>query len=274
MLNQIKKFVGLIFSKIFFLSFPNKWSVYISSLLSELYFPVNVNGRTFLMSASTDLLLYRSETFNVKEPETNRWIQEIPLNSIFFDVGANVGVFTVLASAYCKKVFAFEPVSHNYAVLNKNIQKNNLGDVVSAFCLAISDKSGFDTMRLSSSLVGSALHSYGVSKDACHENFNPVFQQGAFAVSLDELVYNYNFECPNYLKIDVDGNEHLIIKGASKLLSDQRLKSILIELNMDLKIDAEVIDQIKSSGFLLVEKGDDCFLKGMKIRNLIFKRAS
>lgn len=240
--------------------------------MSGLTYPVSVNGKTYQLLSNSDLLLYRSKTFHDKEPETNRWLEKIPRDGIFFDVGANVGVFTVLASSYCNQVYAFEPVALNYSVLNQNLMLNGLDDVATAYCIAISDKSHFDTMRLSSSIVGSAHHTFGVNRDACHKEFSPVFKQGAFAVSLDDLVYRYNFPCPTFLKVDVDGNEHLVIKGADSLLKDSRLKSVLIELNKSLEIDNSLIELIKSQGFKLEEVGSEAILNGMKIGNLIFYR--
>ena len=257
----------------FFLSRPNRWSVYISESLESLYVTIKFESKTFKLLSNTGLLLYRSKTFHDKEPDTNDWIKTIPNDGVFFDVGANVGVFTILASTFCRKVLAFEPVAINYSVLNQNIMINRLDDVATAYCLAISDKSHFDTMRLSSNVVGSAHHTFGKNIDACHEEFSPVFKQGAFAASLDDLVYKYGFECPTYLKVDVDGNENLVMAGAHELLKDQRLRSILIELNVSLEIDKGLIDQIKSQNFELSARGNEAFMSnGMKVENLIFFR--
>ena len=196
----------------------------------------------------------------------------MPADGVFYDVGANVGIFSLMATLFCRKVYAFEPVAVNYSVLNQNILNNSLDNKATAYCLAVSDKSHFDTMRLSSGIVGSAHHTFGADRNANHENFSPAFKQGSFAVSLDDLVYTYQFECPTYLKIDVDGNEHLVIAGATKTLKDSKLKSILIELNKDLKIDQNLVEIIKSSGFDLTEVGEDSVFNGMKLGNLIFFR--
>lgn len=268
----VKNILADLFCKLFLLNFPNKWSVLISSQLNNMFYDVTIKNRVYKFLSNNDLLLYRSKTFFDKEPETNKWVEKIPSDGIFYDVGANVGIFTVLASAYCKKVYAFEPVALNYSVLNQNLMMNKLDKNTVAYCLAISDKSSFDTMRLSSNMVGSAHHSFGIDRDACHNEFSPVFKQGSFGVSLDDLVYVYNFDCPTFLKIDVDGNEHLVIGGATKLLKDQRLKSVLIELNKNLTVDQGLVEIIKNNGFKLTEIGEEASLNGMKIGNLIFFR--
>lgn len=256
----------------FFLNFPNKWSVLIADRFNRLFYKILINGVEYQLLSNTDLLLYRSKTFHDKEPETNKWIERIPSDGVFYDVGANVGVFSVCASAFCRKVYAFEPSALNYAVLNQNLMANALEKKVVSYCLAINDKLVFDTMRLSSGVVGSAHHSFAVNKDACHKDFSPFFQQGSLGISLDDLIYNYQFECPTFLKIDVDGNEHLVISGAKRLLKDDRLKSILIELNKNLKIDQVLVETITANGFSLVEVGKEATLGGMKIGNLIFDR--
>lgn len=269
---RLKNTITDLFCKLFLLNFPNKWSVLLANHINTMTLEVKIKNKSYKLLSNSDLLFYRSKTFFDKEPETCKWIESAPSDSIFYDIGANVGMFTVLASAYCKKVFAFEPVALNYSVLNQNLMMNQLDKNTISYCLAISDKSSFDTMRLSSTLIGSAHHTFGVDRDACHNEFSPVFKQGSFGVSLDDLVYKYNFECPNYLKIDVDGNEFMVIGGATDLLKDSRLKSILIELNKNLKIDQGLIETIKNSGFNLTEVGEEASLNGMKIGNLIFFR--
>lgn len=269
---RVKNVITDIFCKLFFLNFPNKWSMLVSELLGSLTYEVKIKDKSYKLLSNNNLLLYRSKTFSYKEPETNKWVENIPSDGVFYDVGANVGVYTILASAYCRRVYAFEPVALNYSVLSQNLLMNNLDKNTVAYCIAISDKSSFDTMRLSSTMIGSAHHSFGVDRDACHNEFSPVFKQGSFGVALDDLVYSYNFECPTYLKIDVDGNEHLVIGGATKLLKDSRLKSILIELNKNLKIDQGLVEIIKDNGFNLTEIGEEASFNGMKIGNLIFFR--
>jgi FkbM family methyltransferase len=270
----LKNLVADVFCKVFLLSIPNKWSVVVSDRFNRMFYVIHENSKKFKLLSNTELLLYRSKTFHTKEPETNRWIKTIPKDGVFYDVGANVGVFTILASAYCRKVYAFEPVALNYSVLNQNIMVNMLDQVAVAYCMAISDTASFDTIRLSSNVIGSAHHSFGANNDACHNEYTPVFKQGCFGVSLDELVYKYGFDCPTFLKVDVDGNEHLVIGGAARLLRDPHLKSVLIELNKDLKIDQVLVKTIQGNGFTLVEVGEEATLNGMKIGNLIFFRST
>ncbi|WP_235590368.1 FkbM family methyltransferase [Nitrosomonas ureae] len=54
--------------------------------------------------------------------------------------------------------------------------------------------------------------------------------QGMFGVTLDDLCGQWGFPCPNYMKIDVDGIEISILEGASAVLRNPALKSVIIEL--------------------------------------------
>ena len=72
----------------------------------------------FKLSVDSPTLLMRANTFFSKEPETLAWIDAMTENDVLFDVGANIGIYSVYAALKGLKVFAFEPESLNYAELN------------------------------------------------------------------------------------------------------------------------------------------------------------
>ena len=70
---------------------------------------------------------YRARTLLTKEPETISWINKFPSNQVFFDVGANIGVYSVYAASIKNaQVIAFEPSFLNLELLYRNIQSNHL----------------------------------------------------------------------------------------------------------------------------------------------------
>ena len=70
--------------------------------------------------------VWRVETLLTKEPATIDWLNRLDSSSILLDVGANVGMYSIYASALRgSKVFAFEPESQNFSILVKNIFLNN-----------------------------------------------------------------------------------------------------------------------------------------------------
>ena len=78
---------------------------------------------------NSELEKYRIDSLYSKEPETIEWINSwIGTKLVFYDVGANIGIYSIYASMYHQNLltYAFEPVHLNYEALSKNIdlQKN------------------------------------------------------------------------------------------------------------------------------------------------------
>src|SRR5689334_3764195 len=100
---------------------------------------------------------WRAQTLFTKEPETLEWIDGFDPDSVFWDIGANVGIYTIYAGSRKLRVNAFEPSSANYYLLNRNIEINGFDDRVLAYCLAFSNQTGPDTFYMSNSELGGAL---------------------------------------------------------------------------------------------------------------------
>jgi len=141
---------------------------------------------------------------------------------LLFDVGANVGVYSLIFSSRGGRVVAFEPIPSTFAVLNANVLLNQYDDLIRRENLGVSRESGAVTFTL--------------GEDAT----NHVLQPGMTAessltiptVSLDAYVEESGLS-PNFLKIDVEGFETEVIQGASGLLRDDKIRPnvVLIELN-------------------------------------------
>ena len=87
-----------------------------------------------------DMTVGRARTLFIKEPETIEWIDTFEEGDVLWDIGANVGVYSLYAAIIKKAdVLSFEPSASNYFILNKNIEINDLSEKVRAFCIAFSD---------------------------------------------------------------------------------------------------------------------------------------
>lgn len=193
---------------------------------------------------------WRVDSLQGKEPETLAWIAGFAPQDVLFDIGANVGTYTVWAAlTRGTRVFAFEPESQNFAILNTNIVLNGLQQRVSAYCLAIADKLAFDHLFLSSLDPGGSLHRFGEARDPFHRPMKASHRQGSVAVSVDELVERYGFPLPQHIKIDVDGIEPVIIAGARRTLAEKTVKSALIEINTNLDDHWTIVDTMLELGF-------------------------
>lgn len=218
-------------------------------------------GRTILFFCPSYDTLFRAEEFFIKEPETLRWIDSFQDEDVLWDIGANVGVYSIYA-AISKgiKVCAFEPSSPNYWVLNKNIELNRLDDRISAYCIAISDGLQIGSFNMGDTNIGGAYSQF--NKNQLNEfdyaglgQANVVFNQAMVSFSIDEFIKTFNPPFPTHIKIDIDGHEEGLVKGAIETLCDRRLKSVSIELNDgEAAIVKHIVEIFKESGLILLSK--------------------
>jgi hypothetical protein len=124
-----------------------------------------------------------------------------------------------------------------------------------ALCIAFNDTTRLDSLYMANTHLGGALSSFGESVDWKGEYFSVSFKQAMLGFSIDDFVRKFNPLFPNHIKIDVDGIEGKIIKGAEKTLSDKRVKSILVELdNSREDYCTEVMEAIEKAGMKFIKK--------------------
>jgi FkbM family methyltransferase len=232
---------------------------------------------SLVFSCENQLTLWRASTFFKKEPDTLEWIDSMKPGEILFDVGANVGLYTLYAAKKGIKVYAFEPESQNYAILNRNIYLNGLQDRVVALNLALSDTRAIDYLYLSSMDKGASLHTVHENVDFAGNEFQAGYRQGVLATTMDSLVDDWNLPRPDHIKMDVDGHESGIVRGARDTISHAGFKSLLVELNTDVEKDRTVIADLTSCGLKQTGKrqttgGDGTRFSG--VHNFIFSRRS
>ncbi len=214
-------------------------------------YDLRLDGDTFRFYCPNAVTRARAKSLFTKEPETIDWINTFERGDVLFDIGANVGVYSVYAGKRGVEVLAFEPESQNYALVNRNIFLNRLSDTVRCFSIAISDKDGLDYLYIPQFTPGASLNNFGESVDFDHQPFEASFRQAGISFSIDSLVTQPGIPFPNHLKVDVDGIEDKIVRGAYDTFRDQRLRSISIELNEHLSETNEIIGAIESAGLKL-----------------------
>jgi len=196
------------------------------------YTKVNVKGQSIRIAVDNVRTLQRAKTYSIKEPDTLDWLDSFEPDSCFFDLGANIGQYSLYPATKFGnkiKVYAFEPQCINYYLLNRNIYLNKLEKNITAYGVAISGVSGFSKLYIPKFIGGGNRSQFGkedlntMKKAASHI-------QGMFGVTLDDLCGKWELPCPNYIKIDVDGIEIAIIKGAANTLRNPALRSVIVEL--------------------------------------------
>jgi len=208
------------------------------------------NGVTVGYATPNGVTRWRVDSLFSKEPVTIDWIDSFQEGDVLVDVGANVGMYSILAAkTRGVRVYAFEPEAQNYALLNRNIQMNDLSGGVSAYCLAISDQPGFSELHLAALHAGGSCHSFGEAVDFNHQPMKPAFSQGCVAATLDELVERGVIRAPQHIKIDVDGFENKVIAGAARTLQGGSVQSLLIEVNPNLEDHRLMVSTLNRMGF-------------------------
>lgn len=150
---------------------------------------------------------------------------EIKPNYVVVDLGANIGIFTLMAAQYANqgKVFALEPIDLYFNCLSENIKENSLNNII-PIKSAISKTSG--EIKISG------------------EMHNQV--QICSCLSMNDFIQKYNIQKIDFLKIDVEGAEFPIFKDTSWL---DKVNLIAMEVHPDFGNIEEIKFNLTNFGF-------------------------
>jgi len=209
------------------------------------------NGK-LLFQTPTLLNVYRAKTLMTKEPETILWLDEIPAKSYFWDIGANIGIYSIYAAVLRNcKVVSVEPSYLNLDLLFRNVQNNNCEDKITILPLAVgaNNREDFLFMSRENLIWGGAHNSAGLAINQSGESMlNPVRSLQVIA-TIDQLIKCYDLPEPEFIKIDVDGLELAVLEGA--LASFGNLISILIEIDVRNRENSDLIEKLlERNGFI------------------------
>ncbi len=230
------------------------------NIQKKLYNSVKIGDNVIKFFCPSKKSLMRVKTFHTKEPETLKWIDSFETNSkskiIFWDIGANIGLYSIYASLTHDNidVISFEPSTSNTRLLSRNISINSLSDRIKIFPLALNDKENiFSLFNETDFQEGSAISTFDKNINSVGTILNESTVKNKyklFGTNIDYLIDNKFIGVPNYIKIDVDGIEHLILKGASKLMDRDDLKELSVEMNPTNKDQSEFIYRLfREKGF-------------------------
>lgn len=177
----------------------------------------------FNMLTETDMERYRAETFLTKEPETIAWINDMKPGEVLYDVGANVGVYTLYAASRGVKVVAIEPVLENYVRLVRNIEANGFDKIVLPLYAAAGACPWDDIFEMTTVSIDD--NQAGASGAQAESKHGKIIRDIP-VVPLGRIGHMCSL-WPDHIKIDVDGRERHVLQGAN--IDDP--KSYLIEIN-------------------------------------------
>lgn len=215
---------------------------------------VNYNQIALKLTTPTGFTKWRARTFSTKEPETLDWIDTFPENAIFWDIGANIGLYSLYAAK--KKnclVWSFEPSIFNLELLGRNIFCNGLVNNICIVPLALSDKLGFNVLHMTSTKWSGALSTFGEKFGWDGKDIKQVFEFKTIGLNIQDAIDKLEIKRPDFIKIDVDGIEHLILMGGLDIL--RFVKSVHIEINDEFSVQKNKCEQILlDSGFKMIGK--------------------
>ncbi len=154
--------------------------------------------------ANFDYMLGTNET-----PVQNTLARVMNTGDVFYDIGANVGFFTMIGAKLVGAtgmVYAFEPVPHLAQAVHRNACRNRFWNV-SIIERAVSDHNGPDKLQLTVHPGGATLVSTGIRPQDVKEEV-PVN-----LITIDAWISDGRLKPPNVVKIDVEGAEEAVLKG-------------------------------------------------------------
>lgn len=227
---------------------------------------INHNGEMKFNIPNT-LNYIRAKTFSTKEPETLEWIDNLKKDSVFWDIGANIGLYSIYAAKQKNcRVFSFEPSVFNLELLARNIWLNDLTAKITIVPLPLSNHIAINKLNMSTMVWGGALSTFGSEIGHDGKNMKKMFEFVTIGLSMEDAVNKLKIPAPDYIKMDVDGIEHLILSGGKKILST--VQGIIVEVNDDFREQADTVNRILiQAGFKLKEKKHSEMIENSDFRN-------
>jgi FkbM family methyltransferase len=208
-------------------------------------------GQLDYQSAAIYLRLTSRQEFNrlkscAKEPWTVRWLEQcLNPDEVLYDVGANVGAYTLLAAivAPAARVIAFEPGPANLDALCANLELNDVTERVLPLPLALGDGARFAALDPDAAVPGA---SPSVAPDGARGTIQVLVDR------LDDVIERFALPSPHHLKVDVDGAELEVLAGAERTLAGGKVRTLMVEL--DREREAAVVERLGGFGYGLAER--------------------
>ncbi len=179
-------------------------------------FPAKYGSKAIFLSAGNHLAVLKPGA-NKFDQTLLDWVDRfVAPDSVAWDIGVNMGLFSVPAAHVARQVIGFEPDPFNLELLNKTMQANP-GLRLDVLPVALADQNGFAQLaipergRSANSLVG---YNFGTQMGGVRASYTVT------TVTADWVLEHR--PAPDFIKCDAEGAELIILQGATKLLRDVR----------------------------------------------------
>jgi len=170
----------------------------------------------------------------------------VPANGTVYDIGANVGFYTLLAAGRAKRVIAVEPLAENVAYLKRHLDLNGVCNV-EVWPAAVADKEGEEPFAAAGDRSQGKLGGEG-----------PMVR----TVTLDRLCEICG--PPALIKVDVEGAEYRVLLGAQKCLAAHR--PIIFMSTHSISLHRACVTLLTNSGYDVQQVGDDGLLARRRLQ--------
>ncbi len=147
-------------------------------------------------------------------------LERMSHDSVFYDVGANIGIFTLFFAKYGKEAVAFEPFPNNCKEMLVNLKRNNL-DNVRTFDVAIGDHNGTAPLFFPD-YADNDTATTGLASLGDVATPRDVVSMTVDVETLDSIVEEHNLPLPDAIKIDIEGAEYAALIGMKETLKRSR----------------------------------------------------
>ena len=217
---------------------------------------VKVLQTEFKLSTANPVLAWRNRTYAKKEPETLRWIESFDEGSVLWDIGANIGLYSLYAAKVRNcNVVAFEPSVFCLEFLARNIWLNDLHEQITIVPNALSDTTKTNLLTLHSRDWGESSNSFGTTRGQDGNEIDASFNYRILGITMDEALTKFYLPEPQHIKIDVDGIEPMILLGGAEIL--KVVQSVSIEVPTYAGAKQKVAEILTSAGLYLDEESDN-----------------
>lgn len=176
----------------------------------------------FIFSAGINRAYRQMQLGHFEEQEVDVVQRELEQTDIFVDVGANIGFYTCIALKKGRHVVAVEPQQGNLKTLYHNLSLNNWTSGVEVFPVGLAEVPGVLTLYGASGPSASLLKNWAQYSDR--------FYQSIPVTTLDILLSDRFSDKNLFIKIDVEGAEYPVLRGALHTIRRLRRPTWLIEI--------------------------------------------
>lgn len=187
----------------------------------------------------------RAGSILTKQPSTIAWIDRFQPDSVFWDIGANVGVYALYAARRGgTQVVAFEPAAVNHFVLSANCEVNGFDDRLSCLQVGLGSVKSVARLEVSQFEPGQSF-SFKGKRSRPYPG-----RQAALMLSIDQLVDEFGLTPPHYIKLDVPGVTEEVLSGGARVLGGRSLRELHVECNMQTPGGKRVAEKLAAHGFV------------------------